>query len=211
MCTSPKFLPVRTVPAVAPKQPQKQTKRVTFHENVRVWPYLHKNDLSEEEIANSWYNEQDNARIRAECAQTIQLHNQGKIHNDSVVWCFRGLEFRTSEGAARRRENKYLAWDTVLNEQDSQFVLGEFDDEIIACRYLAVSALSQDEALAHAAEDAKAAAEHQNISRIALAVSNRATQANMFSSKGAVLAARPRKILFNVTIPVRQGSISAAA
>jgi hypothetical protein len=211
MCSSPDFLPVRTKQAVPPEQRKKKTKRVTFNGAVRVWPYLHKNDLTPGEVAGTWYSELENKKIRAECAYTIELYNEGKIHEDSIMWCFRGLEFRTSKGAQSRREAKFLAWDTVLDEQESQFVLGEFDDELIAHRYEAVAAASQDAARAIAMEDAKAAAEQHNHSFVAFAVHKRSEKSGASSSKNTVLATRPRKSILHIAIAMRHGGVSAAA
>ena len=216
MCTSASHLPSTSMQVVAPEQLQQlqeqqtKAKRVSFHGSVKVWPYLHKNDLSDEERANVWYNESECLSMRAECSHTVQLHKQGKIRKDCTLWCFRGLELRTSEGAARRRENKYLAWDTVLNEQETQYVLGDFDAEIIASRYHAITAASRQAALANALQDAEAAAEHHSITATAVfEVHSRIETMSAPNKTSIAFPARTRRTVFNIAVPIRGASAAA--
>ena len=217
MCTSPNSFPSRSIQAVGHEelqqlqQQQRKTRRVSFDGSVRVWPYLHKNDLSAEERANTWYTKFENLNIQEECSRTVQLHYQGKIHKDSSSWCFRGLEFRTSEGAALRRNNKYLAWDTVLNLQESQYLLGDFDADIIAHRYQAVCAVSMNSAIANALQDAEAAAEHQRVTPLIPFNSSSNFGTLNAPSKNATLAPRARRTVFNIAVPMRHQGASAAA
>jgi hypothetical protein len=137
-------------------------KTVNFYGAVRVYPHLHINDVTAVEWSKAWYNEEEIAEIKAECTLTVNLVKSGhlsSIGDDCNEWstlCFRGLEFRTPEGAQRRRENKYMAWDRVLEEQDAQYASGVFDADSIAHKYTAVSFHCQAEAHAQGMDDARA-------------------------------------------------------
>ncbi|KAG7342973.1 hypothetical protein IV203_020918 [Nitzschia inconspicua] len=181
MCTAPitapsgvssgKDLPDNTIPCVAmefpPAMVEVPKKSVSFHESVLVYPHLHYKDFSNLELSNSWYNEKEIDNIKVECMQTIQMVvNEGHHDLDSNnYWCVRGLEYRTPQGARSRRENKFLAWDAVMNEQESQYMMGEFDEEAIARAYSKVTAACQEAAIALALADSKVALQDQFLSK----------------------------------------------
>jgi len=60
--------------------------------------------------------------------------------------CFRGLEYRTREGARRRQTNKITAITAVLDEQDRQIYEGIWDPEALADVYRQNSAHCIDSA-----------------------------------------------------------------
>ena len=135
-------------------------KSVTFHGAVRVYPHIHINDFTPFEWSQSWYNDEEITDIKSECTLTVNLVKSGHLSmndddNDSSSLCFRGLEFRTPEGAQRRRENKYMGWDRVLEEQDAQYTNGVFDADVIAQKYNEVSFHCQAKAHAQALDDAR--------------------------------------------------------
>jgi hypothetical protein len=150
--------------------PEKHSKKVvSFHNVVCVYPCLHYLNFTEHEHSDSWYNDQEMDEIKAECIHTLQLVSSENINlcKNNNFWCLRGLEYRTPEGAKKRLENKYLAWDTVMSEQENQFMMGEFNDEAIARTYAKVSAACREEATVLALEDAKTARLHQVTAKIA--------------------------------------------
>jgi hypothetical protein len=132
-------------------------KAVSFHEAVCVYPCLHYMNFTDRELSDSWYNAQEMEEINAECTSTLQLLSRENVQlsKSNSFWCFRGLEFRTPEGAKRRQENKYLAWDTVMSVQETQSMTGEFNDEAIAHTYSQVSAACREAATILALEDAR--------------------------------------------------------
>lgn len=153
-------LPGHLISAVAKNMPSQaknvSTKRVSFNESVRVYPHLHYNNFTENELAESWYDDQEMDAIKVECLQTIQLAVNDRLDDNNNFWCFRGLEYRTTEGARKRRENKIFAWNAVMNEQETQQMVGEFNDGAIAEVYADASAASQEAAYVLAFSDAKA-------------------------------------------------------
>lgn len=122
----------------------KRSIKVSFNKGVRVYHHIHLNDFSDDEVMNTWFMDEDTARINAECALTVNLLSvlSSPSSRTTLVGgdnqsplCFRGLEYRTQDGANNRRENKSLGWDTVLHKQECQYRIGEHDDESIARAY----------------------------------------------------------------------------
>jgi hypothetical protein len=120
-------------------------------------------NFTDREHSDSWYNAQEMEEIHAECMHTLKVVTRGNIHfsDTNNFWCLRGLEYGTPEGAKRRQENKYLAWDTVMSEQETQYMMGEFNDEAIARAYSQVSTACREAATILALEDAKNALQDQ--------------------------------------------------
>jgi hypothetical protein len=131
-------------------------KRVSFYESVIVYPHLHCKNFTEDELAVSWYSAKEMEEIKNDCIDTIRLAENDRLLESNNFWCCRGLECRTIRGAQKRRTNKFLAWDAVMNEQETQSMLGEFSDEAIARAYSKVSVASQEAAHVLALADAKA-------------------------------------------------------
>ncbi len=143
------------------------TRQVTFNEAALVYPHLHIRNFTETETSGSWYSVEELDSIKEECHHSVNLSIHGKLRPDMVNnWCFRGLEFRTPEGARSRRDNKNLAWNWVLEEQENQYKLGMFDAEEIARKYRKVSVACHEAAHVLALEDAREVAETRLLSDI---------------------------------------------
>ena len=114
-----------------------KTKKVSFCETVRMKRTLHINDYTQREIEATWYSKADMEPIRREILQTVQLMESGRTADiDDVIYCQRGLEFRTEQGARLRQRNKDLSREAVLDEQDFQECSGYSDIEAIASVYV---------------------------------------------------------------------------
>jgi hypothetical protein len=141
---------------------QKRPNKVSFNKGVRVYHHIHLNDISGDEVMKTWYREEEIAKIVAECSLTINLLGDASSASPQAAedqWpslCFRGLEFRTQDGAASRRQNKYLGWDIVLDLQESQAITGEYDEESIARAYSDATRHCQDAAHLFGIADAQA-------------------------------------------------------
>ena len=85
----------------------------------------------------------------------VQRIAAGRFDDDGITCCQRGLEYRTCEGANRRRRNKARARTAVLEEQDSQWNQGVNEPEIIARIYSLASYHCQMAANEIALEDQK--------------------------------------------------------
>jgi hypothetical protein len=118
----------------------KDKKIVSFDREVVLRTHLHVNDYTDEEIRLTWYSQdEDLAATIAECKHTIKLMKAGKWHEGNSTFCSRGLEYRTSGGAPRlRQQHKCAAWDAVEAEQQRQRRAGGvFDKEVLAQVYIA--------------------------------------------------------------------------
>ena len=90
-------------------------------------------ELPEEDIAATWYTQQDFENIKKSIITTIRLMMAKKpIEMDQ---CTRGLEFRTPAGAKLRKTNKVKALTAVWNEQVAQWKEDRTDDEAISFAY----------------------------------------------------------------------------
>lgn len=127
---------IRAKPAVTnnKEEKNKERKRVTFQENVRVRPTVHLDDMTDEEISNVWFCRKDFNSIKRAVATTVkiishQAYNEAVHDNDQC--CSRGLEYRVRSGALARKENKRHGTEAVLDEQDRQCQYEITDDERI--------------------------------------------------------------------------------
>jgi hypothetical protein len=148
------------------KAKSKRSARVSFNKGVRVYHHIHIRDISDGEAINCWYKGEEIAKIKAECTLTINLlsgvssassRTEAPSAYQISSLCFRGLEYRTEDGADNRRTNKNLGWDTVLDEQESQYLLvGERDEESIARVYSEATRHCREEAYLIGLADAQA-------------------------------------------------------
>lgn len=133
-------------------RPRKLKASVSFDNAVRAYRHLHLNDMDQAEHEASWYSQEELDNIKRECHYTAKLVARGKLlpHDDDLTiqscssptsLTFRGLEYRTPDGANLRQVNKETAWDKVLDEQETQYKMGKYldDDESIARVYQEVS------------------------------------------------------------------------
>jgi hypothetical protein len=113
----------------------KATRAISFSPDVRVKKTLHLNNYSNDEIDACWYNEAETKAIREQARRTVE-QMQAEADLDGPKYCTRGLEILTAEGRRQRMENRFQAWDAVLNEQERQVEEGIWeDDEATAARY----------------------------------------------------------------------------
>jgi hypothetical protein len=141
-------------------------KRVRFSERLNVIDIVHRNDLMQNEISNTWYNRSEIMKIKLRLDQDVQLINKGGKLDDFTS---RGLEDRFSSARrARRASNKLNAVISVLNEQDRQVLQGKINPKSIRQAYLRFSRNSQSEAFKVAKADER---EVQNLCRGQIALS----------------------------------------
>mmetsp|Transcript_8383 Transcript_8383/g.20888 ORF Transcript_8383/g.20888 Transcript_8383/m.20888 type:complete len:232 (-) Transcript_8383:365-1060(-) len=162
LMTSPMDVDVTTSPSFKTRNiPTKASSRVSFCNEVRVYRHIHLNDMEEYERAGAWYSQEELKTVKAECNRTVRKmmrdtrspyehclspSSASSTSSNGSTSSFRGLEFRTPDGANMRRANKENAWDKVLDEQESQYLSGDFDDEAIARIYRDVSKHCQEAA-----------------------------------------------------------------
>ena len=118
-------------------------KQVKFSEMVLVRSTIHLNDMTEEEIAQSWITRKEMDEIRKAIVLEIKYLSFGL---NSPGTTKRGLEYKTGKGSAKRKANRERALDAVLDEQDLQSLSMICDPENLRNVYLEVSQQCQFEA-----------------------------------------------------------------
>eukprot|EP00540_Astrosyne_radiata_P018581 CAMPEP_0116860966 /NCGR_PEP_ID=MMETSP0418-20121206/22745_1 /TAXON_ID=1158023 /ORGANISM="Astrosyne radiata, Strain 13vi08-1A" /LENGTH=168 /DNA_ID=CAMNT_0004495505 /DNA_START=56 /DNA_END=562 /DNA_ORIENTATION=+ len=111
---------------------------------------LHANDYSDEE-----YNFK---QMRKQFVETVTKVADGSYEGDNEDQCARGLEYRSREGALKRKENKLQGLQAVLEEQDRQYAESIEDDEALRYVYVANTRHCADEARRLGMHDAEEAA-----------------------------------------------------
>jgi uncharacterized protein YjiS (DUF1127 family) len=125
-------------------------RKVNFNETVRVRSAIHLNEMTDDEIADSWFSRKEMSEIKRRMASDIKVLRSGKPLEGSTS---RGLEYRTLAGATKRKANKENALDAVLDEQERQAMRMIHDPENIRNAYLTVSRACHVEAHALAKSD----------------------------------------------------------
>jgi hypothetical protein len=129
------------------KRSRKDDRRIRFNDSVRIQETIHINNLSNEEIASTWYSEYEYKQIKEGVNSLVAAVKSGKYEGDSDKDCLRGLERRLKKNSLRRQKIKMYGMMVVLGEQEEQVITGKYDENIIAKAYMSVS--RQCLALAH--------------------------------------------------------------
>jgi hypothetical protein len=112
----------------------KPKRHVSFYEIVSIRSTIHTNDMTDEEIDNTWYNRREMTAIKRGMALDVKkMTSEIPMGNKSTT---RGLEYRTRAGSEKRRANKFNSIHAVLDEQDLQHVNGINDPEALREIYL---------------------------------------------------------------------------
>ena len=92
-------------------------KKVSFSKRVVVCPTLHLDNYTEAETQASFYQSEDYKKINRDIRFTLDLIESG-LPIEDMEFCRRGIEFKTSEGAALRSNNRTRSLLAVLSTQD---------------------------------------------------------------------------------------------
>jgi hypothetical protein len=123
----------------------KAKRTVAFAPTVTGNTTLHVNDYSNDEIQSCWFNDVEYKAIKKDIrfAAKLLTDNNGLLGKDDEHDCQRGLEMHTRKGAHRRLQNKLVARQAVLDEQNLQWEEGVYDPEYLAMVYQVVSSSCQ--------------------------------------------------------------------
>jgi hypothetical protein len=111
-------------------------RKLVFNQVVNVRPIKHLDNMSDEEVNAIWFSREDFEDMKDSYAETVRMISKGAFKGDDDEHCARGLEYRTREGAFKRKTNKWNALQAVLDEQDRQQRLGINDDELLREAYV---------------------------------------------------------------------------
>jgi hypothetical protein len=106
-------------------------KCVTFEKRSMFRNTLSIKDYTPDEVRATWYTREDVRRISRQCQKEIRKMNKGDKLKDKK-YCSRGLEGRTNDGLALKKQERVLSISTVLKEQMGQWDEGVFDEDAIA-------------------------------------------------------------------------------
>lgn len=95
-------------------------KAVSFWETVSYREIAPLTEISDEEIANVWYSDDEYAKIKEHVTATLKRVANGETDLEDG-FCMRGLEGRTKFGGRRRKNNKAAALDAVWSTQIQQW------------------------------------------------------------------------------------------
>ena len=96
-------------------------KSVQFYKIIDIRSTIHINDMTDEEIARAWYSHGEMKSIKRTMTSEVNSMTLGEpiMGADHTT---RGLEFRTREGRERKKTNRFVSINAVLDEQDIQFM-----------------------------------------------------------------------------------------
>ena len=100
---------------------KKKNKSVSFAPYVDIHETIALADMTQQEHRDCWYTKKQLKEIKVVLTQTVRMMVSGKLDQDTDEYCARGLDIRTTAGCAKRRQNKRMGWDAVLNEQSKQY------------------------------------------------------------------------------------------
>ena len=125
-------------------------KSVQFYKIVDIRTTTHSQDMTDKEIANTWYSRGELVSIKTSVSTAVNFMSLGKPTGDDHTT--RGLESKTREGTRRRKANKQISIHAVLGEQNLQQYRGISDPEGLRKVYMAHSrrCLSESQALGKA-------------------------------------------------------------
>jgi hypothetical protein len=113
----------------------KRKVRFNLADNV-VHPIVHRQNMSAELVAHTWYNKTDFDAMKDEMIVVLKKMSKNITvpeNNDTTI---RGLEFRTKQGSASRQKIKLDAVQAVMKEQSRQHDAHNIDDQLLAEVYL---------------------------------------------------------------------------
>jgi len=108
-------------------------RRIHFFNCVAVRPSLHLQNMTDDEVANTWYSEEETRQMKKDISNDLKKMLFIGVGSTigSNEFTSRGLEIRTRDGRKKRSANKLNSTDAVLDEQDRQHDYGTNDSEVI--------------------------------------------------------------------------------
>jgi hypothetical protein len=138
--------------SAASTPPRKTRRMVHFASRVQGVQIIHINNMTEDEIRSTWYQQSEMQAIKTSLRTTIETVEAGESM-DSEELCIRGLELQTTEVSKKRRKFRRQSIRKVLKEQDRQRNEDCFDDESLAGVYCEYSCPCQEVAHEAAVKD----------------------------------------------------------
>lgn len=145
-------------PPVLSSEEQQGTKRnnkVSFYESVHCLLVVpSRSEYTRDEVRRLWYVDQEYKTIKNDIMVTLKQMMKTFPASENEQMCYRGLEFRTKEGALLKTLRRENAYDAVLGEQARQYLLELNEPSLIATMYSRATSESCQEAILRAQKDA---------------------------------------------------------
>lgn len=152
-------------------------KRTRFACTTQIFSVESLFDMSEDEVAASFYNKADYRRIRADTKRDVRSMLKGDLGKITDT-CSRGLEHLKSRAHLEQRNiNKDCVTNAVFLEQERQRSVGTTDEDEVAEASKACSKWARDLALSNGASDAA----------YVLAIGRRERRQQVSNGQGSVL------------------------
>ena len=120
-----------TIEQAPPRRTISRRRSVDFTGESTVIEVEKPDEIEREQI---WYSRDEYDIIKARNSLIVKMTKKGNfVENEEHS--FRGLEHKLKEGFKQRRDNKFAALNSVLEEQDRQYARGFKDYENIAHKY----------------------------------------------------------------------------
>jgi hypothetical protein len=144
--------------AVSPK-PKERTRKLRFSTDEPQVKYgLTLEEYTDAELGYCWFAPFEYGQIKANNKILIKMHKAGTFPEDDK-YCYRGLEFRSSQANQARRAARFNAVLDVIRVQNKNRASGKLDDEEIRVASESATAESRERALMLGRADAQTAAE----------------------------------------------------
>ena len=113
------------------------TKRVSFQHPVDIRSTLHANDMTSDEVVQTWYSKKELEAI----GKNLKKEMNTPVAKEEFE--IRGLESSSKRNFEERHNNVYSAMRLVMNEQAFQHMTGTYDPEAIRLAYAKISTKCQ--------------------------------------------------------------------
>lgn len=130
----------------------KKKRSVSFCEIVSIRATTHIKNMTSDEIKSAWYTTRETNKFKKQIWSEAKRMTNGVPAAASTTR--RGLEYRTPEGSAKRKNNKLKSIHAVLDEQDNQHMINIRDPDTLRKIYLQHSRHCRLEARQLGAQDA---------------------------------------------------------
>lgn len=130
----------------------KKKRSVSFCEIVSIRATTHIKNMTKDEIKSAWYTNRETNKFKRQIWSEAKLMTNGVPAAANTTR--RGLEYRTPEGSAKRKNNKLNSIHAVLDEQDNQHMINIKDADTLRKIYLQHSRHCRLEARQLGAQDA---------------------------------------------------------
>lgn len=113
--------------------PMAGRKRVRFHPMTEIYDVMNRDDYTDDEFLATWLDREDMKRIKQDARFHAKLLEMGTVAPKQHE--IRGLENRTREMVARKKQTRLNVYGAVFFELQQQYINNVFSETLIAHAY----------------------------------------------------------------------------